>query len=157
MKKVFLAICMFIATTAWATGLAKIGEAEFGKSYQEIVPLLENEFGIPISVTSEQVVYEHKNYQGVNFDKIVFNFRNSKFAEARFYIKTSSKATANNTVKELVKKFTNAETVFCDFDDGSYFYKDGRAPVGSGRLFTISSLRLQGEWNAEVRYGPFKY
>ena len=40
MKKVFLAICMFIATTAWATGLAKIGEAEFGKSYQEIVPLL---------------------------------------------------------------------------------------------------------------------
>lgn len=156
-RKLLLVSCLLFVMTMWATDVLKIDEAEFGKGYCEIIPLLEKEFGKPVFVTTEQIVYEYKEYRGIKFDRMVFNFKNSRFSEARLYVKTPSKAMANSIVRKMVKIFANVETVSCDYEDGSYFYKDGRAPVGIGRLFTISVLCLQGKWNAEVRYGPFKY
>ena len=158
MRKVFLLMAMFVSLAMNAQRVEKVGTVELGKPYAEALEAIKAEFGEPVSVSEDQVVYGKKSYRGTTYDEVKFRFRDGKFNEARFFVKVGSKAAAQKRMEDIAREMKSSYDVSRDVeDDMSWFYKGGKSPVGVSHLFTIYTYPRQGSYGTELRYGPVRF
>jgi len=158
MRKVLLLLCLMIGMVVNAQNNTKVGNVELGTDYATALEQIKAEYGEPVSVTENMVTYKNKRHEGMNFDEVVFKFRNGKFNEARFYQKAGSRAASQKQLEVVAKEMGKNHNMTKDFEDGRiWFYKGGKAPVGLGHFMTISSTPRQGTYYTELRYGPFSF
>jgi len=158
MKKMLLMACLMVALTANAQSVAKVGNVELGKPYAEALEAIKAEYGEPKSVTENEVTYGQVKHEGFTFQEASFRFKDGKFNEARFYQKAGGKAASQQKMESLAKELKKSTNMTRDIeDDGLWFYKGGKSPLGFGHLFTLCSHPKQGVWYSEMRYGPFNF
>lgn len=158
MRKAFLMIAMLVSLAVSAQRVEKVGTAELGKPYAEALEAIKAEFGEPVSVSEDQVVYSRKNFRGFTYDEVKFRFRDGKFNEARFFVKVGSKAAAQKRMEDIARELKSSYDITRDVeDDMSWFYKGGSSPVGVSHLFTIYTYPRQGSYGTELRFGPVRF
>lgn len=162
MKKLFLALALFVSLTVSARQSADVAGAEFGSTYEQTLTSLEGTFGNPNSKEANKIVYLNKNFEGFKADRAEFGFQDlngtKKLNEARFYFLCANKNAAIFKMKALVKKMSAKYEVSYDEEDGgTAFYKGGNSPLGIGNLFTIYVSPYQGKWTCQIRYGKFQF
>ena len=159
MKKVLFILSMMGALCANAQRVENVGTITLGLPYEDAIKAMKAEFGEPISISTDEVIYGKKNYQGFSFDEVKFRFKNGKFNEARFFSKTGPKAAAQKKMEDIAKVIGQKYSLSRDFeeDSNSWFYKGGTAPVGVSHLFTICTFPRQGTYGVELRYGPIRF
>lgn len=157
-KQAFLlSFFLFIPCFVSALGNAKIGNIVFGDDYNKALTAIKQNFGVPDIVDKSVVEYKNKNHFGVNFDKVIFRFTDSKLVEACFISYKNSKNTANKSIQVLADIIKSDYDLSMDIeDDGTYFYKGGLAKSMDGRLFTLFIRKYSGRWTIQMRYGPYK-
>jgi hypothetical protein len=149
-------LTLFPCTTS-ASDTGKIGDIQFGDNYNIALKAIQKDFGVPSKADNSEIEYENKSYLGVNFDKVIFSFKNSKLVEARFISYKNSKYAANKSIKIFANKIKSDYDLSMDIEDnGSFFYKGGVAKTLDGRLFTLFIRKDLGRWSVQMRYGPFK-
>ena len=99
MKKVFLLFALFVSMTVSAQRVEKVGTVQLGLPYNEALSAIKAEFGEPVSVSSDEVIYGKKNFRGFNYDEVKFRFKNGRFNEARFFMKVGSKVALRSAWK----------------------------------------------------------
>lgn len=156
-KKIITLTTLLLLCVLTATAHPGIGKAKFGDDYQKALPLLKAQFGEPDTIIGQSITYYEKDYLDMHFSRIVFNFRNNRFAEAFFQKRVRSRQAARREVKAVSEVMSRYYDLSKDLSDGSWFYLGGNAPVGLSCLFTIYSRRDNGRWSAVLRYGPYKY
>ena len=158
MKKVLLLMSVFFSLCAMAQTTEKVGTVALGLPYSEALAAIKAEFGEPVSVSSDEVTFGKKAFQGFTFDEVKFRFKNGKFNEARFFAKVGAKGVAQRKMEDIAKNMGQHYNLSRDLeDDNSWFYKGGRAPVGVSHLFTIYTYPRQGSYGVELRYGPIRF
>lgn len=158
MRKIFILMAMFVTLAVNAQRVEKVGTVELGKPYAEALEAIKAEFGEPVSVSEDQVVYSKKNFRGFTYDEVKFRFKGGIFNEARFFVKVGSKAAAQKRMEDIAKEMKSTYNVSRDVeDDMSWFYKGGTSPVGVSHLFTIYTYPRQGSYGTELRYGPVRF
>ncbi len=155
--RILLLLFLFVGVSLSSSALepAYVAHVKLGLPFDTALKSIEREFGEPTSKDNQQIIYKDKDYGGFVFNEIAFRFRNSKFNEARFIIRTGNRRQASRKVAELSQWLSKEYSMSKDYDDGAYFYVGGLAPGGIGRLFTIYRRKVDGAWHAVLRYGPF--
>jgi len=158
MKKVFLLFALFVSMTVSAQRVEKVGTVQLGLPYNEALSAIKAEFGEPVSVSSDEVIYGKKNFLGFNYDEVKFRFKNGRFNEARFFMKVGSKGGAQKRMEDIARELGKTEGLSRDIEDNNtWFYKGGISPVGVSHLFTIYTYPKQGTYGTELRYGPVRF
>lgn len=135
-----------------------VGTVVLGSNYSEALDAIKMEFGEPLSISENEVVYANKRFRGFSFDEVKFCFKNGKFNEARFYSKVGSKAEAQKKMENVAQTMKTRYPLSRDVEDGNtWFYKGGRSPLGIGHLFTLYTYPRKGAYGMEIRYGPINY
>lgn len=156
LSRLFILIlsCFFFMNTQANNG-AKVATVSIGSEYQQALKDIKAEFGEPTSIQEQAIEFKNMTYHNFKFDLVIFKFKNDKLNEARFFMRAKNKIGADKKVEALSKELGKKHPLSEDYEDGSYFYKGGLSPKGIGHLFTISTAKRQGVWNAELTYGPF--
>lgn len=157
MRKLITLVVLVFGLAAVACAKPGIGKANFGDDYTVAMPLLKAQFGEPDSISGQSLTYFEKDYNGMHFSRITFNFRHDRFAEAFFQQRAKSKLEAKEEVKQLSEMMSKYYDLSKDYVEGAWFYLGGNAPKGLGCLFTIYCRKDNGRWSAVLRYGPYKY
>lgn len=163
-KKLLLAAMLMFSAMSYANVTAEISGVKFGMNYAEASKQFETQFGLPIAITPTQIAYKNKEYMGLKFQDVVFNFQKNQegdtfLNEARLTIKSSTRTQAQRWVEMIAKKLKEKYPgMTWDLeDDGTKFYKGGTSPVNNSYLFTVYMYRFQGQYLAVLRYGPLPY
>ena len=135
-----------------------VGTVKLGSDYSEALGAMRTEFGEPLRISENEVVYANKKFRGFAFDEVKFRFKNGKFNEARFYSKVGSKAEAQKKMENVAQTMKTKYQLSRDVeDDSTWFYKGGRSPLGIGHLFTLYTYPRKGAYGMEIRYGPINF
>lgn len=149
------ALCLVFASVAHAQG---IGNVQFGSTYEEATARIAEAFGHPAHVTSDEIVYKNKLFEGFKWNQVTFRFRNGQLCEARFYMDHKSKWKAKTELESIAKNLSKKHALSLDYEeDGTRFYAGGLSPLGIGRLFTVFVAPRNGQWSDQLRFGPFKF
>ena len=147
MKKILLLMGILFSMTVSAQRVAKVGTVELGIPYAEALSAIKAEFGEPVSVSSDEVIYGKKNFRGFNYDEV-----------KRFFMKVGSKGGAQKRMEDIARELGKTEGLSRDIEDNNtWFYKGGISPVGVSHLFTIYTYPKQGAYGTELRYGPVRF
>ena len=149
-----LCVSILFAFQIQAEPVENASTIRLGSEYNIAKKAILTELGEPIVSQKDCIAYSNLKYKGFQFNSVSFNFKNDKLIEMRFFINTPNKLKANQYVKKLADMMAKDYSLSMDLSDNSYFYKGGVSPKGIGHLFTISAAKIQGEWKAELRYGP---
>lgn len=138
----------------------------FGQSYSTAETLLENKFGKPNYLSDKNtIIYDSKNYGGVFFSTIYFDFQYSSmgysyFNKCIFIIDCVSAQEAKNKRDELKEIFERkyGKTDVAYDEDGFAYFKGGTSPVDPLKYgFYIDIIKKQHSYAARVVYGPYNY
>jgi len=155
MRKLLMAICLFTAVMANAQGISD--SVKFGARHDVALKGMESMFGKPSNNTPNQVIFTNKDFEGFHWDEILFNFKNNKLIEARFFMGQKTKHSAKKAMYTISKMMAKKHAMTEDLEeDGTSFFKGGKSPEYFGHLFTIFISPRDGSWTTQLRFGPFK-
>ena len=122
MKKVFLLFALFVSMTVSAQRVEKVGTVQLGLPYNEALSAIKAEFGEPVSVSNDEVIYGKKNFRGFNYDEVKFRFKNGRFNEARFFMKVGSKGGAQKRMEDIARELGKTEGLWRDLEDNNTWF-----------------------------------
>lgn len=165
MKRYLLLLIMLLcAYTTYAQ--TSICGVQFGQSYKDAKVLLENKFGEPNFLSDKNtIIYESKNYGGIYFSSLYFNFQysnegNSYFNKCILVIDcvTDQEAKAKQDDLKTIFERKYGETDTSYDEDGYIYYKGGTSPVNPLKYgFYIDVIKKKDSYATRIVYGPYDY
>ena len=142
----------------------------FGSSLEKAKSILENKFGYPDSKDVTTIIYNHKSYGGIIFDKMYFLFQSdgisSFFNGCTFIINANSLEEANKHLERLHDALSEKYYMVSDVDEnGNKFYVGGYPPTKDETCAFIINIikydkkvaKLYSPYSARLMYGPYNY
>lgn len=156
MKRLFFLMCIWaMILSLHAQG---IGNVKFGMPRSEAVSELEQLFGTPSALSDDQMIYTNRDFEGYRWNQVVFNFKQGKLTEARFFMDKNNKSHAKTEMRHMASYFGKKYSISDDIEeDGTEFYTCGKSPAGFGRLFTLFVAPRNAIWTTQLRFGPFNF
>ena len=146
----------------------EISGIPFGSSYEKAAEVLENKYGTSSLLSDKtQIIYEHKNYADIYFDRIIFLFQSDGYKSylngCIFILEAKSLSDAKDKRERLYKKLSWKYDMKEGIDDdGNKYYYGGHSPIPfDGFGFSIDIIKYDNRtsipYAARLMYGRYNY